>query len=86
MKSHSGTDAEFPETLVRLSLPDIDLDLKSEPGLFSYKTIDAGTEILLRHAPPPPDRGELLDLGCGYGPIALAWRFERLQRGFGRLM
>jgi 16S rRNA (guanine1207-N2)-methyltransferase len=27
--------------------------------------------VLLREAPPPPDRGDLLDLGSGYGPIAI---------------
>jgi 16S rRNA (guanine1207-N2)-methyltransferase len=26
--------------------------------------------VLLRKAPPPPEHGSLLDLGCGYGPIA----------------
>lgn len=64
-------DAPFPERLVRLSLPDVVLDLATEPGLFSHRGIDTGTQILLEDAPPPPDRGELLDLGCGYGPIAL---------------
>jgi 16S rRNA G1207 methylase RsmC len=27
--------------------------------------------VLLRHAPAPPLQGNLLDLGCGWGPIAL---------------
>jgi 16S rRNA G1207 methylase RsmC len=27
--------------------------------------------VLLKEAPPPPESGDLLDLGCGYGPIAL---------------
>jgi 16S rRNA (guanine1207-N2)-methyltransferase len=27
--------------------------------------------VLLATAPPPPLEGNLLDLGCGYGPIAL---------------
>jgi 16S rRNA G1207 methylase RsmC len=27
--------------------------------------------VLLREAPPPPERGTFLDLGCGWGPIAL---------------
>ena len=33
--------------------------------------MDAGTELLLRLAGTPPLRGDLLDLGCGYGPIAV---------------
>ncbi len=64
-------DAPFQRRVVRLSLPDLDLELQTEAGLFSHRSIDAGTEVLLRHAPPPPDRGNLLDLGCGYGPVAL---------------
>jgi 16S rRNA (guanine1207-N2)-methyltransferase len=65
-------DAPFPETLVRLSLPDHVLDLTTESGLFSHRKIDTGTQILLEDAPRPPSGEELLDLGCGYGPIALA--------------
>jgi 16S rRNA G1207 methylase RsmC len=34
--------------------------------------VDLGTLVLLKEAPPPPESGDLLDLGCGYGPIALA--------------
>ena len=69
MESH---DAPFPETVVRLSLPDLVLDLATEPGLFSHRRVDPGTRLLLEEAPLPPSHGELLDLGCGYGPIALA--------------
>jgi 16S rRNA G1207 methylase RsmC len=46
----------------------------SSSGVFSADRLDPGTAILLRKAPPPgPDTtGDLLDLGCGYGPIAVA--------------
>ena len=42
--------------------------------MFSADRLDPGTAILLRKAPlPGPDTtGDLLDLGCGYGPIAVA--------------
>jgi 16S rRNA G1207 methylase RsmC len=39
--------------------------------LFSHRAVDRGTWILLRHGPAAPARGDLLDLGCGYGPIAV---------------
>lgn len=39
--------------------------------MFSSGRIDPGTKYLLLEAPTPPATGELLDLGCGYGPIAL---------------
>ncbi|MDQ1356365.1 MAG: rRNA (guanine1207-N2)-methyltransferase [Acidimicrobiaceae bacterium] len=45
--------------------------LLTDRGVFSGNRIDPGTVELLRVVPPPPATGELLDLGCGYGPIAL---------------
>ena len=45
--------------------------LVSDRGVFSADHVDPGTVELLRAVPPPPERGDLLDLGCGYGPIAL---------------
>ena len=40
-------------------------------GVFSQERLDLGTSVLLREVPDPPARGDLLDLGCGWGPIAL---------------
>jgi 16S rRNA G1207 methylase RsmC len=34
--------------------------------------LDRGTAVLLRESPIPTGRPRILDLGCGYGPIALA--------------
>jgi 16S rRNA G1207 methylase RsmC len=45
--------------------------------VFSHERLDLGTRILLQHAPPPRHRGDILDLGCGYGPIALTMAFRR---------
>ena len=56
---------------VHLRLGDLDLDLEADRGVFGSKGVDLGTLVLLREGPPPPPVGELLDLGCGYGPIAL---------------
>ncbi len=58
--------------LVRLRIDDLDLELQSDRGVFGTRAVDLGTQVLLREAPPPPATGELLDLGCGYGPIAIA--------------
>ena len=59
-----------PGTAV-LRLPDLELELATDAGVFSHGHVDPGTLVLLREAPPPPAAGDLLDLGCGYGPIAL---------------
>jgi 16S rRNA G1207 methylase RsmC len=56
---------------VHLRLPDLELSLATDRGVFGAKAIDLGTMVLLREAPGPPAQGEILDLGCGYGPIAL---------------
>jgi 16S rRNA G1207 methylase RsmC len=49
------------------------LRFQTSSGVFSADRLDPGTAILLRKAPlPGPDTsGDLLDLGCGYGPIAV---------------
>ncbi len=58
---------------VRLSLPDLELSLTTDRGVFSTDRIDPGTRLLLQEAPHPTDvMGDLLDLGCGYGPIAVS--------------
>ncbi len=56
---------------VHLRLPDLDLELITDRGVFAYGQVDRGTRILLRSIPPPPLRSDLLDLGCGYGAVAL---------------
>jgi 16S rRNA (guanine1207-N2)-methyltransferase len=57
---------------VHLVLPDMHLTLATDAGVFSAGRLDPGTRLLLEAAPPPPPEGDLLDLGCGYGPLALA--------------
>ncbi len=57
---------------VGLSLPDVELSLTTDRGVFSTDRIDSGTRLLLQEAPhPTAAMGDVLDLGCGYGPIAV---------------
>jgi 16S rRNA (guanine1207-N2)-methyltransferase len=65
-------DTPSQPTTVRLDLPDLSLVLRADRGVFSGTRVDPGTKVLLGAAPAPPPAGDLLDLGCGYGPIALA--------------
>jgi 16S rRNA G1207 methylase RsmC len=46
--------------------------LAAASGVFSAERLDPGTAVLLRKAdlPTAATTGTLLDLGCGYGPIA----------------
>lgn len=52
-------------------LDDVTLTLTSDAGVFSHGKLDRATRILLETAPPPPSEGMLVDLGSGFGPIAL---------------
>jgi 16S rRNA (guanine1207-N2)-methyltransferase len=63
--------ASAPRT-VPLVLPDLSVTLTTDRGVFARDAVDPGTKLLLLDGPPPPPAGDLLDLGCGYGPIAVA--------------
>ena len=63
--------ASRPRT-VRLKTGDLDVRLQADRGVFGSKGVDLGTLVLLEYAPPPPDHGDVLDLGSGYGPIAIS--------------
>ncbi len=56
---------------VDVALPDVTFSMLTDRGVFSHGHLDTGTSLLLREAPAPPPVGQLLDLGCGAGPIAL---------------
>ena len=64
--------SESEPRVVMLLLPDMQLALTTDRGVFGYDRIDAGTKFLLLKAPPPSPTGDLLDIGCGTGAIALA--------------
>jgi 16S rRNA G1207 methylase RsmC len=48
------------------------MTLVTDRGVFSGNRVDPGTLALLRECASPPADGNLLDLGCGYGPVACA--------------
>jgi 16S rRNA (guanine1207-N2)-methyltransferase len=56
---------------VRVRLAGRDVEVEVAPGVFSPSGLDKGTAVLLDEAPAPPATGTFLDLGCGWGPIAL---------------
>ncbi|NCZ89538.1 MAG: methyltransferase domain-containing protein [Actinobacteria bacterium] len=76
-----GTDHYFsptppsgdePKSSYRFTVEGRVLTIATDRGVFARKGLDAGTEVLLDAVPRPPVRGNLLDLGCGTGAIALA--------------
>ncbi|WP_225754133.1 class I SAM-dependent methyltransferase [Actinotalea sp. Marseille-Q4924] len=48
-----------------------ELEVETAGGVFSPDHVDLGTRVLLRSVPEPPATGDLVDLGCGWGPVAL---------------
>ncbi len=65
-------DTKSKPTLVEINLPDLALQLTADRGVFSSQHLDAGTKFLLLEAPPlGPDDRRILDVGCGWGPIAV---------------
>lgn len=68
--------SELPESEVKFRQIHVPLagqmfELTTSNGIFSPEHIDSGTQVLLANTPPAPPGGHLLDLGCGWGPIAL---------------
>jgi 16S rRNA (guanine1207-N2)-methyltransferase len=45
--------------------------LTTDRGTFSPERVDDGTRALLVEGPALPDAGTVVDVGCGYGPIAV---------------
>ncbi len=64
-----GVDSD--PTPVDVVLGDVAFTMLTDRGVFSHGHLDTGTALLLREAPAPAPTGDLLDLGCGSGAIAL---------------
>jgi len=78
---------------LRVFLAGREVIVQTAPGIFCPGRVDIGTAVLLREAPEPPPTGNLLDLGSGWGPIALTlgllcpdagiWAIDVNQRALG---
>jgi 16S rRNA G1207 methylase RsmC len=72
----STPGSELKLRTIRAKLAGQEYDLATSNGVFSPERIDTGTQVLLASVPAPPPGGHLLDLGCGWGPIALTLALE----------
>lgn len=75
MESQSHYFSESPEapsepTEISVEARGIRLLLRSDRAVFSRARIDSGT-LLLARAMELPERGRILDLGCGYGVLGI---------------
>ncbi|HET9873740.1 MAG TPA: methyltransferase [Propionibacteriaceae bacterium] len=69
--SDSPSGPEHRRT-IRARIWGAELELITANGVFAGGGLDLGTAVLLRESPIPQGSPRLLDLGCGYGPIAVA--------------
>ena len=65
-------DATTAAPTVEAALLGHDLRFETGVGLFSKSRIDNGTRLLLEVLPREHGWSDVLDLGCGYGPIGIA--------------
>ncbi|MGW7924700.1 class I SAM-dependent methyltransferase [Staphylococcus xylosus] len=67
-------EVENEELLFTYSYDNHDLELVTDAGVFSKGKIDFGSDLLvktfLKTYPPGPTKN-IIDVGCGYGPIGL---------------
>lgn len=47
------------------------ISISTDSGVFSSNGVDKGTQILLKHTAFAVERGEVIDLGSGWGPISI---------------
>lgn len=72
----STPGSELKLRTIHATLAGQNYELVTSNGIFSPERIDTGTQVLLGSVPTPPPGGNLLDLGCGWGPIALTLALE----------
>ena len=66
-----NTSVESRETTTRVKIKDKFFIFKTDNNVFSKKGLDFGTRTLLECLPLNEISGEVLDFGCGYGPIGI---------------
>ncbi|ARI75408.1 class I SAM-dependent methyltransferase [Halobacillus mangrovi] len=66
------TTAESDEKSWSFSLRDHTLDFTTDNAVFSKREVDYGSRLLIESYEEPQVDGDLLDLGCGYGPVGIS--------------
>ena len=61
---------------IKVDILDTSFFFDVDYGVFSNKRLDFGTKILIEHATIDDDKKTLIDMGCGYGPIAISLAYQ----------
>lgn len=56
---------------IEIPIAGVKTQVTTASGTFSPQQLDFGTEVLIGQMELAPQSGNILDLGCGWGPIAL---------------
>ena len=63
---------EFRPKSIEVTLAGKKVSVQTAGGIFSPDHVDTGTLVLLELLDEAPKIGNILDIGCGWGPIALS--------------
>lgn len=72
----SDPESELKLRQISVTLAGQSYEVSTAGGIFSPDRLDAGTQVLLSNTPPAAPSGNILDLGCGWGPISLSLALE----------
>ena len=59
------------EKIINIKIKELDLKFTVDNGVFSKKGLDFGTRTLLESIDINMIKGDILDFGCGYGPVGI---------------
>ncbi|MFB4165667.1 class I SAM-dependent methyltransferase [Alteribacillus sp. JSM 102045] len=79
MSSHyyeQSPDKESDERKIESYLRGKTMKFTSDHGVFSKREVDFGSRTLLESFTWPELQGDILDMGCGYGPIGITLAAE----------
>jgi len=65
-------NVESDPKLWNYTLRNVSFRFKTDNGVFSKNEVDFGSRLLIEAFEMPDISGDVLDVGCGYGPIGLA--------------
>lgn len=68
----NNVDAHSDEKSFNYRLRGYDFRFTTDVGVFSKKEVDFGSRLLIESFTVPEVEGDILDVGCGYGPIGLS--------------
>ncbi len=78
--SKDPQDPSVDRGTVQVRIAGRDVEVETAAGVFSRGRLDLGTQVLLRKVPQiPASARNVLDLGCGWGPIALTMASQSPQ-------